>query len=188
MQWRVTEQGARAVVEVWRPDDGEGLYKACLTGPAGSYPLGALMPEDGRLFLRRVLSIDCLKSRGAWPVRGVEEELACSFRDRPPAVYWEDEVLRCSAQGLPWHSLRRDGDGFTLSFSFDPRRPFPLVPAFCFARVEGGRLIFSFRKGGFPYISQDPGKANGEIPKQGGKEYDKSNHQGARRTGGSAGL
>ena len=163
MEWRIQEQGPRVVVEVWREDDGAGLYKAYLTGPAGRCLLGTLIPEGGRLFLRRTLSTDSLKRQGVWPVMGVEEVMACSFREDAPRIIWEDPVLRRSAEHLPRHTARREGDGFTLSFPFDPRAPFPLVPAFCFARVEGGRLIFSFQKDGAPYIFPGTGNAREEA-------------------------
>ena len=188
MNWKITEQGPRAVIEVWRENDGEGLYKAHLAGTGGQCLLGTLMPEDGRLFLRRVLSIDSLKRQGVWPVRRVEEEMVCSFRERAPEIVWEDEVLRRSARRLPRHTVRREGEGFSLSFSFDPRAPFPLVPAFCFARLEGGRLIFSFQKGGIPYIFPRDGKNREEVKGQRREHHGKSDHEGARRAGGSVDL
>ena len=163
MEWRVQEQGPRVVVEVWREDDGAGLYKAYITGPSGRCLLGALMPENGRLFLRRTLTVDSLKRQGVWPVTGVEEVMVCSFRDPAPAVRWEDPVLRRAAEHLPRHTVQRAGEGVSLSFPFDPRTPFPLIPAFCFARVESGRLIFFVRATGMPYISFETGKDRGEV-------------------------
>lgn len=188
MNWKVAEQGPRVVIEIWRPDDGEGLFKAYLAGPSGRCLLGTLAPEGGRLFLRRTLSIDSLNRQGVWPILRVEEELICSFRERAPEIQWEDEVLRRSAGRLPRHTLRREGDGFSLSFPFDPRTPFPLVPAFCFARLEGGRLIFSFQKGGIPYIFQRDGKNREEVNGQRREHHGKSDHQGTRRSGGPADL
>lgn len=188
MEWKVKEEGPRVVIEAWRNDDGEGLYKAYLTGTGGRCLLGTLMPEGGRLFLRRVLSIDSLRRQGAWPVRQVTEELVCSFREEPPAVEWEDEVLRRCAGRLPRHTVRREGEGFSLSFPFDPRAPFPLVPIFCFARVENGRLIFSFHPGGVPYIFQRERKNREETEPQRREQNGKPDHEGASRAGGSAGL
>lgn len=188
MEWKVTEQGPRAVIEVWRDNDGEGLFKAYLAGPAGRCLLGTLMPEGGRLFLRRTLSIDSLKRQGTWPIRRVEEELVCSFREHAPEIQWEDEVLRRSARRLPRHTVRREGEGFSLVFPFDPHSPFPLIPVFCFARLEGGRLIFSFQKGGVPYIFPGDGKNREEAETQRREHHGKSDHEGARRAGGSADL
>lgn len=158
VEWSIREQGTRVVVEVWRQDDGEGLYKAHLVGPWGHCLLGTLVPEGERLFLRRTLFIDSLRRQGAWPVRRVEEVLACSFRESAPKIEWEDDILRRCSASLPRHTVRREGEGFSLIFPFDPGAPFPLVPAFCFARVEGGRLIFSFQRGGIPYISSPKGQ------------------------------
>lgn len=188
MEWNVKEQGPRVIIEVWRKDDGEGLYKAYLAGPGGRCLMGTLMPEGGRLFLRRTLSIDSLRRQGVWPVRQVVEELVCSFRERPPAIEWEDEVLRRCAQRLPRHTVRREGEGFSLSFPFDPRAPFPLVPVFCFARVEGGRLIFSFHQGGVPYIFPGEGKNREEVETQRREYHGKPDHGGAPRAGGPAGI
>ena len=163
MEWRVREQGPRAVVEVRREDDGAGLYKAHAVGPSGRCLLGTLVPENSGLLLRRTLSIDSLRRQGAWPVTGVEVVLTHAFQDPAPVVRWEDPVLRRAAEHLPRYTVRREGEGFALAFPFDPRAPFPLLPAFCFARVEGGRLIFFFRANGLPYIPSETGKDRGEI-------------------------
>ena len=150
VEWTVQEQGPRAAVEVWRPDDGRGLYKAWAAGPGGRCLLGTLVPEGNTLRLRRVLSVDSLRRQGAWPVERVEEELAWTFFPQQRQVTFEDPVLRRSAADLPPHTVRWTADGFSLTFPYDPNRPFPLTPAFCFARVEGGRLVFSFRADGMP--------------------------------------
>ena len=163
MEWRIQEQGPRVVVEVWREDDGAGLYKAYAVGPTGRCLLGTLIPENGRLFLRRTLTADSLKRQGVWPVTGVEVVLTHAFQDPAPVVRWEDPVLRRAAEHLPRHTVQRAGEGVSLSFPFDPRTPFPLIPAFCFARVESGRLIFFFRANGMPYISSETGKDRGEV-------------------------
>ncbi len=148
----MTEQGPRAAIEVRCDDKGDGLYKAYAIGPNGSFLLGTLMPENGKLFLRRTLTVDSLKRQGVWPVKGVECRLSHPFQNRPTAIPWPDEILRRSARRLPRHTVQRSGAGFTLTVPFDPRTPFPLTPLFCLSRVENGRLIFSFREDGTPYI------------------------------------
>jgi hypothetical protein len=153
--WRVEQQGLRAAVEVWREDDGAGLYKAYALGPAGRCLLGTLAPEGGRLYLRRVLSVDSLRRQGCWPVERVEEVLARPLQEDTPELPWTDPVLRRSASRLPRHTVSREGEGrISLRFPFDPCAPFPLTPAFCFARVEGGCLLFSFREDGTPWIPE----------------------------------
>lgn len=161
MKWSITEQGARVQAEVWRADTGDGLYKAYLVGSGGQFLLGTLMPEGGQLHLKRSLSLDSLKRQGAWPVQRVREELVCSFREPPQGILWEDDVLRRSARKLPPHLMQKNENGFTLSFPFDPCAPFPLTPAFCFARVENARLLFSFCENGSPYVPQGKGKHGG---------------------------
>lgn len=188
MEWTVTEQGPRARIEVWRPDDGAGLYKAWAAGAGGSCLLGTLTPEGGRLHLRRTLSIDSLRRQGAWPVQRVEESLFFSFGDRERAVCFSDPVLQESARDLPQHLVQRDAEGFSLSFPYHACAPFPLLPIFCFARVVRGRLIFSFRKDGMPYISGFAGNNTGEANREGRETDGKSDHKGAPRAGGPAGL
>lgn len=166
VEWTVAEQGPRAVIEVWQEDKGDGLYKAYLSGPWGTCLLGTLMPEKGRLFLRRTLSVDSLKRQGAWPVKKVECRMVHSFREEDAAIPWADEILRRCARNLPRHTVYRDGQGFSLVTRFDPRLPFPMTPLFCFGRVENGRLIFSFRADGTPYIFQTEGKNREESNRQ----------------------
>jgi len=186
MEWKLTEQGPRAVIEVWRENDGQGLYKGWLVGQSGRCLLGTLAPEDGRLFLRRTLSIDSLRRQGVWPVCRVEEEQVCSFDQ--PELNWSDEVLRQCACRLPPHTLRREGDGVVLSFPFDPYKPFPLTPVFCFACVERGRLLFFFRRDGTAYIVPVQGNDRKEAKEQRREHHGESDHQGTGRAGGSAGL
>jgi hypothetical protein len=153
--WRIEQQGLRARVEVWGEDDGAGLYKAYALGPSGRCLLGTLAPEGGRLYLERILTVDSLKRQGCWPVERVEEVLEKPFQERPMQIRWEDPVLRQCAACLPRHTACREGEGrVSLRFPFDPCAPFPLTPAFCFARVEGGCLIFSFREDGSPCVPE----------------------------------
>lgn len=149
----MTEQGPRVVVEVWRTGGQEGLYKAYLTTAGQRCLLGTLVPDGGRLYLRRVLSVDSLKRQGVWPIQGVEEQLVCPFQPLSSTIEWSDPVLRRSAKELPEYKIKKEEKGFSLSFAFDLRAKFPLTPAFCFARVEKDRLIFSFNEDGMPYIS-----------------------------------
>ena len=188
MEWSVAEQGSRAVIEVQCRNKGDGLYKAYAAGEKGSFLLGTLMPEKERLVLRRTLSVDSLKRQGVWPVTRVECRLVHSFHGNPTVIPWIDEILRGSAGRLSGHSAHRSAEGFVLTAPFDPRRPFPLVPLFCLSRVENGRVFFSFRKDGTPYIFRSDGKNRKEIRQEGGDPYGKSDHQGTGRAGGSAGF
>lgn len=188
MEWSVTERGPRAVIEVWHRDKGDGLYKAYATGVGGTVLLGTLMPENGMLFLRRTLMVDSLKRQGAWPVKGVECRLVHPFQGASSAIPWADEVLRRSARRLPRHAVQRSKEGFVLIVPFDTRSPFPLTPLFCLSRVENGRLIFSFREDGTPYIFQMDGKDRKEANSQRRDHDGKPDHQGAGCSGRSAGF
>ncbi len=186
MKWSVTEQGPRVLIEICCENNGEGLYKAYIQGNGGRVLLGTLMPEKGQLYLKRLLSIDSLRRQGCWPIRRVERELVCSFQN--DLIQWEDEVLRNCAKRMPYHTLNRNKEGFSLSFPFDPHKPFPLTPAFCFARVENGKVIFSFHSNGIPYIFAQNGKYRGEGIEERRGDYGKSDYQGTGCIGGSAGI
>lgn len=188
MEWSVTEQGPRVAIEVRCRDKGDGLYKAYAVGAGGSVLLGTMMPENGILCLRRTLTVDSLKRQDIWPVKGVECRLSHPFREKCPAIPWIDEVLRRSARRLPRHTVQRSGEGFVLIVPFDPRGPFPLVPLFCLSREENGRLIFTFREDGTPYIFQTDGKDRKEADSQRREHHGKSDHQGTGCAGRSAGL
>ena len=62
-------------------------------------------------------------------------------------------VERLRSQGC-WPVCRRQDETFCLAYPWDPRRPFPLTPAFCLARVKLLRgqphVIFRFRPEGVP--------------------------------------
>ena len=184
----MTEQGPRAVIEVQCSDKGDGLYKAFAVGANGSFLLGTMMPENGRLCLRRTLTLDSLKRQGVWPIKRVECRMTHSFQKAAPVIPWADEILRRCAGRLPRHTVQRSGEGFVLIVPFDPRGPFPLTPLFCLSRVENGRLIFSFREDGTPYIFQADGKDRKEDDSQRREQHGKSDHQGVGCTGGSAGF
>lgn len=182
MEWRyalegggsltVEEAGLRAVLTAERPEDGRGLYKAYLRGPAGRALLGTLAPEGGRLRVRRTLTLDDLKRQGAWPPVGGEVELAFAFdRDRAPAGWrWTDpgalsfgeEALRAMAVRQGKVLLRAEGGGFLLACPFSCARPFPMPALFCLARpvrLEGESYVcFRFGRDGWP---MPPGRGGG---------------------------
>ena len=52
-------EGARVRMEAERSEDGQGLYKVWLHGDhGGKLLLGTLVPEQGRLMLRRTLPVE----------------------------------------------------------------------------------------------------------------------------------
>ncbi|MBR2490470.1 MAG: hypothetical protein IKB65_03195 [Ruminiclostridium sp.] len=143
---------------------GPGLYRGILCGKNGKLDLGTLLPEGEDLRLCRTLTVDHLARCGCWPVTGGRGELRYPFgAKRFPQGWGErgglsglftDPVLARSVDKIAlW---RQDRDGFSLAFPWNPKAPFPLAPAFCFARVEEmeGRpwVVFSFREGGWPVV------------------------------------
>lgn len=151
-------------------DDGRGLYKGYLLGSGGRFLLGTFLPEQGRLYLRRSLSLDELRRRGMWPPEGAQAELAFvpghPARPRAPAGWsWEansarlmGEPLLARAAGNAGAFLRREEGGFLLAFPWPEGTAFPMTPLFCFARVEeleGRRYaVFPFSSCGCPRLPQ----------------------------------
>ena len=184
----MSERGGQAVIDVWKEDDASGLYKAYIKGSTGRFLLGTMLPERGRLYLRRTVSIDDMKRRGAWPIYRIEEELVYSFRERPGPIEWRDEILWQCVRRLPQHTVCRTDEGATFTFRFDTNSPFPFVPVFCFAQVENGRLYFSFHRDGSPYIFQKKGNDRNETDQQRREQDGKSDHQGTQRSGRPIGV
>ena len=75
--------------------------------------------------------------------------------DHPETLFPQDPVLAQAARaGGRGMLCRRQDETFCLAYPWDPRRPFPLTPAFCLARVKLLRgqphVIFRFRPEGVP--------------------------------------
>lgn len=161
----IQEEHGRVRCEAQLPNDGKGLYKGWLTGPGGKALLGTFVPQGKHLRLERTLSTDELKRQGAWPPEGAQAVLAFSFGgERQPPRGWTresapgrlmGEPLLAAAAGGP-ALVRREEGGFSLAYPYRPDRPFPLIPLFCFARLEelDGKvyLRFPFRPGGCPRL------------------------------------
>ena len=141
-----------------------GLYRGVLQGKQGWVDLGTLMPEGEGLRLSRTLSVEQLRRRGCWPITGGRGELRYPFGSKKFPQGWGerrdlsklfiDPVLAGSVEkSALW---RKDPEGFSLAFPWNPKAPFPMVPAFCFARVEEleGKswVVLSFREGGWPVM------------------------------------
>lgn len=181
-------------------EDGKGLYKGYLCGTGGRALLGTFLPEDGRLKLRRTLSLDELRRQGAWPPTGARAELAFSAGSpggphSPEGWHWEEaparrmgEPLLARAAGGGRALYRPEPEGFSLAFPYAETRAFPLTPLFCFARVErmNGEFyaVFPFWSGGCPRLPHKPAQAGQTIGANQTKEetrHGEPNHQGADR-------
>lgn len=151
------------------PDDKKGLYKGWLLGRGGRVPLGAFVPEQGRLRLSRALPLSQLEGQGVWPPTGAEAELVYSAAQRrqappsPPGWSWipdpgrlMGEPLLAQAAGSTKALLHKEEQGFSLAYPFRVDGPFPLTPLFCFSRIvelEGrAYVVFPFRPGGCPRV------------------------------------
>lgn len=163
----IQEQGAMVRLTASRPLDASALYKVWVYGRGGEFLLGTLIPEGQQLNLRRTLSADTLKKAGCWPILGGKSAKCFHFTESAnkqknvtwhwehrPACRLSDPVLQESAAA--WGSMlcRPDPRGFQLAIPFNPRRPFPLAPLFCLARllpVDGQpHVVFSFDSQGSP--------------------------------------
>lgn len=161
MDWTAKEQNGKVTVCVTRPMDNSGLFRAYALGAGGARCLlGALTPSGGCLTLRRTLSADALRQRGCYPIAGVEAVLAHPF-----ALPFPDDILKRAFAASPGGCPKADGDGFTLTFPYDPSAPFPMTPIFCFARVfcqdRRPYLCYAFDKDGYPRLP--PAHNSGEL-------------------------
>lgn len=168
---KAREDGARVICRVELEDDHRGLYKGYLLRDGRRFSLGALLPENGRLCLCRVLNREELCRRNLWPPTGGGVELAYAVPEagtKPPPAGWSregcpgrlmgDDLLRETASGLRGGLIRRTQEGFQLALPYVPGRPFQLTPLFCFAQpmeLEGGcHLIYTFDAQGLPCFPQ----------------------------------
>jgi len=165
LQYR--EEGGKVTFEAVRPDDKRGLYKLRLYGRGRGLELGTLLPEQGVLRLRRIFSVDKLKSEGCWPVTDAEVVLAIPFgggntppgwtrEDTPARLLHADKLLARSAAELCHTLLRREDGFFQLAVPYGEGSPFALTPLFCLAKAErlGEKdyIVFYFREDGVPVL------------------------------------
>lgn len=157
------QEGPRVHLEAERPEDGRGLYKAWLRGSrGGKLLLGTLAPENGRLYLRRTLSLDALERAGCWPDFRAEALLSFPFSSGRSGEGWyceqhperllTDPELKMQAR----HPMlcRRSGEGFLLAAPFRTDAPVALPGLFCLASVERwngqAHLVWRFDGSGWP--------------------------------------
>lgn len=169
------QEGQRVHMTAERPADGRGLYKVWLHGNhGGKLLLGTLVPEGGRLTLRRTLTVGALERAGCWPQFQAAAPLAFAFdSQKGGGWYCEphpdrllcDPVLKCQASSPML--CRREGEGFSLAAPFRTDIPVPLSALVCLASVERqeGRwhLVWRFDADGNPKIphkTQAAGQTN----------------------------
>lgn len=163
------ERRDKVCLEATLQEDGRGLYKAYLIGKQGRFPLGALVPENGTLQLRRTLSRQTLMEAGVWPPQGAEVALAFTpgnkprpylpegwLEERSPARLMGDQILAQAARSI--HGVLRHCQdvGFRLAFPWPEGTALPMSPLFCFAHIQrlGGQryAVFWFDGQGRPCL------------------------------------
>ena len=159
------ENGNRLDILIRVQNNGRGLYKGWLQGESGKVELGTLMPEQNELRLRRSVPLDKLKHAGCWPVTEGGITLVHSFgtvglpqgwkkEEDPVHLFPKDPVLREAAGKLKECLICVSQEGFSLAVPYGSKRPFGLIPVFCFARIRtlGGRqyAVFPFYEDGNP--------------------------------------
>ena len=123
--------------------------------------LGTLVPERGRLYLRRTLPRTELERGQVWPVVGGETVLAFAFAregqwycEGRPGRLVQDPVVRRQLSGPMLCS--RDEEGFRLAVPFRTDSPVVLNTLLCLANVEllSGKphLVWRFDGKGRPKV------------------------------------
>lgn len=164
------QDGPRIHMTAERPADGRGLYKVWLHGDhGGKLLLGTLAPENGRLVLRRTLSVGALERAGCWPQFWAAAPLAFAFGQQNGGTWYceqhpeslvADPVLKEQLKG---GMLCRKGEGiFSLAVPFRTDRPLKLNALFCLCRAERWEgqphLVWTFDREGNPKIPHKPEK------------------------------
>lgn len=146
------EGGGRVRFYATRPRDDRGLYKVWIWGGGGRMLLGTMTPQEGSLQLSRTLSRTALQSAGCYPVAGGEAVMAFAFQKSgtssprsqlPTGWEWaeeisdlfQDEILR-QGRYSKFFMKKQAGEGFLLAIRFDEKKEFPILPIFCFCRME----------------------------------------------------
>ena len=144
----------------------QGLYRGCLLGKNGHLDLGTLIPEGGKLRLRRSLPLSKLRQHNCWPVTGARVVLSHPFSQTPNGwtalpprhdLFPQDPLLAQALQTTSGGLICPLPDGtFRLAFPFLIRCPFPLVPLFCFAQIQTIRnrsyAVFHLKDTGQPLL------------------------------------
>ena len=160
------DMGMQIQIEMVRPDDRSGLYKAWMFGPNGRMLLGTMMPEGGRLCLRRMISRRTLEMNGCYPPCGGEAVMAFLFQGGQASDTdgweWEEQPAKRLSDPLLCECARKWGkfrykpctQGFCLAAPVKTQCEFPLIPIFCLGRLEticgNPHIVWIFDEHGTP--------------------------------------
>lgn len=166
---RCTQQGNRVELLMTAENDSAGLYQGWMRGENGQMlTLGTLLPDEGRLLLRRNLPMEQLMRAGCWPIATCGLRLLHRFADctlpkgwhkeaKPAHLFPQDSVLSAQVKQLSGALLCSSREGFSLALPYNAREPFPLVSLFCFARIRtlgnGQYVTIPFDQDGKPRIN-----------------------------------
>lgn len=137
----------------------EGLWCAWAVGEQGELRLGVLEPHGSGAELRRRFSGQMTGSMG----RILRGEVRPAGEERPraeweaaedPGALFRTPWLRQRLRGTAGVLTRRAGERRWLALPYDPEKPFPLEPLFCFARIrrlgEGRFVVYLFDRREWP--------------------------------------
>lgn len=159
-----SDLGKRVEVVMNIKNDRRGLYKGWMKGSGEQVlELGTLIPEGDCLMLRRSLQLERLQQMGCWPISSCGVRLLHPFsgqnqgwkrEENPERLISHDSFLQEEVSRHSGALLCVSRDGFSLAFPYSGKKPFPIVPLFCFARIrnlgEGQYVVFPFDKEGRP--------------------------------------
>lgn len=145
----VTESGMYADYRAACRIAGPAFLRAYLVGERSEMLLGVLAPEGGAYAIRRRLS--------RRETAGLGKLLRCDARREgeltweradPPEKLLDSPYFSHMLQGVPGVLTQRRDDRRQIAVPFDPAKPFPMTPLFCFAkicRIGGERYaVFTF--------------------------------------------
>lgn len=137
----------------------EGLWCAWAVGERGELRLGILEPHGTQADLRRRFSGQMTAPlgrllRGELRPAGEGRSQAAWEAAEDPSALFRTPWLRQRLRGASGVLTRKTGERRWLALPYDPGKPFPLEPLFCFARLRklGERrfVVYAFDKREWP--------------------------------------
>lgn len=144
-------------VQCHLPDS--GLWCAWVIGEQGTLRLGVLEPTGGCFSIRRRYSDRLTAPLGKvlhGEIRVVSNEETAWERVTEPNKQIRALWLRNLIKGKRDVLMRTEAENTFLAFLYDPKKPFPVVPLFCFAEIRPieGQLyaVFAFDQKNQPFF------------------------------------
>lgn len=118
---------------------GEGLWCAWAVGERGELRLGVLEPGGEEASITRRFSGRMTQPLGRLlrgEIRPAAEDGAAWEQTAAPEQLFRSPWLRRQLRGIRGALTRTREEGRELALPYDSRKPFPLAPMFCLARVR----------------------------------------------------